>query len=61
MEQEGVVAAGQGLQQDLLLRDGAGGAKLHPHELPHVLVHQRHARAVHHVTYAGGNPAGGGA
>lgn len=59
VEQEGVVAAGQGFQQDLLLRGGAGRVKLCPHELPHVLVHQRHARAVHHVTQAGRNPAEG--
>lgn len=57
VEEEDVVGAGQSLQQDLLLRDGVGRVELHPDELPHVLVHQADAGAVHDVSDVGRDPA----
>lgn len=57
VEEEDVVRAGQSLQKDLLLRNGVGRVKLHPDELPHVLVHQTDSGAVNDVSDVGGNPA----
>lgn len=57
VEEEDVVGAGQSLQQDLLLRNGVGRVKLHPDELPHVLVHQADPGAVNDVSDVGRDPS----